>query len=1338
MEKSNISQAEGDSPSMTLLMRLQQLRQWQETQRENLQRASSFQNSSINFSFGSSISGSPSNIPTSVLHSEVTYSPSTKPSLSNLETTPSNLCHSHSYSPNSNKNTQLSCGSLKSTNLNPLPNLDFGQNEAVSDTIDSMQFQSSSHVSSNIQLKDSEFLLIDKDTKQNMDEIKEKLIESEAQVMKKGEKGIEYAYENYDSTFLSSSDLYENGSSLPMKSSLYIKTIDLEAPFVDTGTTSPHDICKRTETGYISTGFLDSSNDQDQNEISNNQNEPCIKDGCKESVTERYQIYENCKSFDDIPIKTQSQNFQDILSKNLEGNIFINKKQTPPVPKFSFMKKGIGSAASQVVDIDSGFRSSSSISENATKVETNKENKIKKTFLRKGEGTSRFGMRPTKIRKQNLHTSSYKDPLKVVEYDELKNININKNCSNCDDSTIQNFKQAKKIQVEETSSTKYTETNIQVYNKRRELNISHQINKKEKREVEELSAFEQLEEMADETSFCSNSSTVISLLQKGLQSASSTPIRSPAPFDFGESPIPVNNKKCSESHQKQQLLSLSQVLEHCEALVKLEKEGNSNIKQKDIDYLVESIMSDQTVSLSSINEYLLNLQKGNINKGHSNSFGVHLNDNQKPRVHFRQQGVDVHEYDVLDSESDTTLTDVQSIDEDVTDLVTTSDLEALAHLNLHGMLEHIPDRYDMLQHVPEEVVDNSNVISTRNVYLNDNASNIECCQNNFSKKSPKKGDSVQKVLEFSPPRHPPNSASHLVWSIFGQGKQNKKSHQNKASNLKIVSNKEKECTQVSPKSRVVEHKIIENPDKLEIDSYKTLLMAKICELEKETNTFQKKNSELQLLQDSLKLEQESLSREKEDFKKKMTEHENKLREAIDRERNRLWKEKQDLKQLNKEQITLEAARSQSLEIVMLKEKLSDFEEEMKKKESSHQFSVRKLTDKVVSLDQENKKLKADLCTLQTLEKENLNLKHKLNRGKLENRAVLSDTTINKSQNLKKKVTIANAIKKSVEIKQKPKSINDVNKELDKEIKTNEEIDISIKDVYPSKNLNMNVIEKATVNASKKTLAVKEVQNLTSFKGHQKNELKKNTEKSSAVIEEAENLGEDLSTFPSPITLINHGSSEMKPTEHDVFLKEKVMPVMFKNLQQDVHSLGSVNIDYTENCRSDGTKEIIYANGNKKEILTNGITIMSYYNGDCKEQHKDKTIYIYGTDQTKHTTFTDGKEIVEFPNGQKETTYPDGSSEITFPDMSVKKISNDGTEICLMKDGSVVRTNLDGSKVFEFPGGQREIHTGDEKRREYPDGTIKILFDDGRVETRYKNGRIRIRDKERNILSDTHG
>lgn len=70
------------------------------------------------------------------------------------------------------------------------------------------------------------------------------------------------------------------------------------------------------------------------------------------------------------------------------------------------------------------------------------------------------------------------------------------------------------------------------------------------------------------------------------------------------------------------------------------------------------------------------------------------------------------------------------------------------------------------------------------------------------------------------------------------------------------------------------------------------------------------------------------------------------------------------------------------------------------------------------------------------------------------------------------------------------------------------------------------------------------------------------------------------------------------------------------------------------------------------------------------------------------------------------------------------------------DGTKVDVYKNDDKILYLPNGQREIHTKDHKRREFPDGSVKILYNDGSQETRYFNGRIRKRDKEGTLILDT--
>ena len=115
-------------------------------------------------------------------------------------------------------------------------------------------------------------------------------------------------------------------------------------------------------------------------------------------------------------------------------------------------------------------------------------------------------------------------------------------------------------------------------------------------------------------------------------------------------------------------------------------------------------------------------------------------------------------------------------------------------------------------------------------------------------------------------------------------------------------------------------------------------------------------------------------------------------------------------------------------------------------------------------------------------------------------------------------------------------------------------------------------------------------------------------------------------------------------------------------------------------------------------------------------------------------------------------------QISFADGSVKRIDVDGTENINFPDGTKAIITADGERTLILPNGQKEIHTNSCKvkamsenpgfmkinsnsssplqKREYPDGTVKILYDDGRCETRYTSGRIRIKDGDGKLLQDS--
>lgn len=160
--------------------------------------------------------------------------------------------------------------------------------------------------------------------------------------------------------------------------------------------------------------------------------------------------------------------------------------------------------------------------------------------------------------------------------------------------------------------------------------------------------------------------------------------------------------------------------------------------------------------------------------------------------------------------------------------------------------------------------------------------------------------------------------------------------------------------------------------------------------------------------------------------------------------------------------------------------------------------------------------------------------------------------------------------------------------------------------------------------------------------------------------------------------------------------------------------------------NNGTRKIISADGKSKKVF--------FYNGDVKEINPDYTLYKYTTGVIE-TVFSDGKKTTEFPDGHIQHNYPNGKKEIIYSDRTVHNIYPNGTEETKLNRGDIISC-ADGTKIIDYKNGQKEIRTSNYKRREFPDGSVKIFYNSGRLETRYSDGRVRIKDKEGKILFDT--
>ncbi|KAG2468011.1 CENPJ protein, partial [Polypterus senegalus] len=214
--------------------------------------------------------------------------------------------------------------------------------------------------------------------------------------------------------------------------------------------------------------------------------------------------------------------------------------------------------------------------------------------------------------------------------------------------------------------------------------------------------------------------------------------------------------------------------------------------------------------------------------------------------------------------------------------------------------------------------------------------------------------------------------------------------------------------------------------------------------------------------------------------------------------------------------------------------------------------------------------------------------------------------------------------------------------------------------------------------------------------------------------------------------------EIKETRPNSVLSRRESPYMrTKESDDEVMEETQFPDGKTEQLFSNGRRVIMFRNGTKKEIEADGKSVtVTFFNGDVKKIMADeRVVYYYADAQTTHTTFPSGLEVLTFPNKQIEKHHPNGTKEIIFPDHTVKHLYPDGREESVFPDGTVVKLDKNGEKTVEFSNGQREIHTSQYKRREYPDGTVKTVYSNGRQETKYSSGRVRIKDKEGKIILD---
>ncbi|XP_078599317.1 uncharacterized protein LOC144874716 isoform X1 [Branchiostoma floridae x Branchiostoma japonicum] len=467
-----------------------------------------------------------------------------------------------------------------------------------------------------------------------------------------------------------------------------------------------------------------------------------------------------------------------------------------------------------------------------------------------------------------------------------------------------------------------------------------------------------------------------------------------------------------------------------------------------------------------------------------------------------------------------------------------------------------------------------------------------------------------------------------------------------------------------------------------------VLRDKLAQLETEIERFRQENTALAKLRADREEGMQRLQQEMTEFEKLKSDELKRLEEFRQQEAAKLKKERKLFEQHKK--ALLQPDKKERAEIEELREQVQELQDELQRREQRWQSSLNRLKNQLQAAQNESQELREEL---RMMEKQRLD-------------------AWSKADTKKKDHAPAKAFHKQ-------KVRKEISPEKDEETKSSEDSDKSPEMPAPPKSQ----LQSQKDRKEKRT-------------GHfpqdewDSDSVPEETPRKIPIAAALEQhpSGVKTSDGPKPRRPLQRKKAVKFAGDEDLSLEEEDADAV-EHLQ---HGDGK-----TENVLKDGRRVITFSNGTRKEISADGqMLIVTFCNGDIKQIMPDqRVIYYYAEAQTTHTTYPDGLEILQFPNSQMEKHYPDGTKEITFPDQTIKYLFPNGDEESIFQDGTVLRVSKSGDRVVEFANGQREIHTLNYKKREYPDGTVKTVYPDGKQETRYSNGRIRVKDKDGNIVVD---
>ncbi|XP_043255809.1 uncharacterized protein MAL13P1.304 [Colletes gigas] len=1046
--------------------------------------------------------------------------------------------------------------------------------------------------------------------------------------------------------------------------------------------------------------------------------------------------------------------------------------------------------------------------------------KVKRPFLRKGEGLSRFKSNQEtqlpKIRNRSRSASfsagiqsdskHSKNKTKSNNIKQTsKNVQLTKNtrCTNSSQKhlCLKNVPlPKKKIRSKSESNTSCirSDNRINKVGNNVELNTSD-FHSRTQKEMEEVRIFELLEEKAENSSFCSTSSTVVAFLQQST------------PFKKKRGCInPDNHKVNIKQHTSPIIKNLKDLPVQKPNAYICTTTNKSDNSYCDLKPLVNQNELHSSLMKHNMHKSINPLQNGKENNKIDRSINGHAPlKNQVQSTHNVQNF-----YDIPNVEGDVDvslhvrfseyneyktigLTDTSTIS---TESVT---IQNFCDENVWNDDRSTPEMSDTETiRIPFEVSQSSAMMQDKtqnnnlkfaleqcNIQeLNYKVKNIgsmkqkddfnynkDIHQHVYHNNDSEFSDTTDQFLDNDNEQSILNE--HNTKNVTSQGTNNSHNTEELEKCIeKHNSRKIENCVDSYNNVSIIEdQKIEENLQKMNETIFKSeLLKNRLLELEQEINIFRKENTALSIQRKKLQEDQRSLHKEYAEKEKYFEDNKKQAEDRLQEERKKLVREKTALEnRMRDAQEKAQQSKIERQEMQNLKQELEKLRDEIHLKESRWNAAQSRHKCQVRILKMENSKLKQEIEKLQNSKKGNIRYKGK--SGTFSNTKSIHQ--INKQLNMQFKESKKdnNSLSDDSDHKLVKSMMNNITDTIDTQnVKQDEYNCNSNKNVMnenvekcrtsmenvKKRNLYENLIKEATSDLTDIQEQPCTSENLNESMPDLSNELKKLSRTINCIEDDSKKSSTDtnVALFTDHISPNNnvqiHVQNEnvhlISPTKvshenHD----QKLMPTPSDKISSSAYMKtvpsscqSNSNIDkqgIRQIQHPDGRVEYWYPNGNVKKIFPDqGLTKLIYYNGDVRETNKNGEVkYFYASTRTWHITMPDGLEILEFADGQVERRSHSGMIEVSFPDGSIRVLESNGTENWTLPNGTLIQTFTNGEKILTLPNGQREIHTKDHKRREYPDGTVKFIYPDGTQETQYSNGRLRLKDKDGNLLRDTY-